>query len=197
MKAILLSVLSFGCVLTSGCMSMPAAMPPQRLAAQPQDAAAPIIGMVVQDARGTEDAGTIGALSIEVSKSDITTYTQNAMSNALVADGFRVVPIPDPGLLGVPLHTLFAGKAVVVRVNHVNIQSIDALLDPADGRVTLSVHVYDRQGKSIYHDSYEGNASQWIGISWKQKAEGNIIAMATSKAVGRLVHSPEFQEAIN
>ena len=110
----------------------------------------------VKDARSNHKLGAIGLAGLEADAS-LADYIQAQIVNGLAQQGYVVIS----STAATPAKNMHR-VAVTLQVAHVG--SFDAILQPAQGDVTIATEVYSIEDTALFAQSYSGTYRKTLGL---------------------------------
>jgi len=185
--------------VTSGCMTWEANiedmssvyMEPAR-----PGAATIIISDLSDNRTDQELVGRICALNL-ATKTPINVIIANRIASRLRQEGFNVqkVALVNPRNKREATEALKRTKGKVIltgSLDHFFIESSDAILETAKGRVTFRVDILDKLGKSVFYKAYSAYTEKHIGLGGGKGSE-EFIEKTVQETVNQLFYDAKFR----
>ncbi len=180
--------------LFSGCATAQLPKGPEIGALKQNSGAAQVSVATVEDARSTTHAGSIGATSIEVPK-DVNNMVYKYLVLALNED--LGINIKEAGRISQEdIAKVGADRLIVSEISSIKISSFDAIMQPVNTEILLNLSVLNKQGQSVYKQSYLGKYEERIGISIVASKTGQLVESAVKNLISQITSDSNFKKAL-
>jgi hypothetical protein len=185
--------------VTSGCMTWEANIDDMSsVYMQPaKPGAATIIISDLSDNRTNQElVGRICALNL-ATKKPINVIIANRIASRLKQEGFNVqkAALVNPRNKREAVEALKRtdGKVIITgNLDHFFIESSDAILETAKGRVTFRIDILDKFGKSVFYKMYSAYTEKHIGLGGGKGSE-EFIEKTVQETVNQLFYDTKFR----
>lgn len=185
--------------LTSGCMTLEADiedMSSVYMQSAKPGAATIIISDLSDNRTNQELVGRICALNL-ATKTPINVIIANRIASRLRQEGFNVqkVALNNPRSKREATEALkhTEGKVIITgSLDRFFIESGDAVLETARGRVTYRVDILDKFGKSVFYKTYSAYTQKHIGLDVNKRTV-EFIEKTVQETVNQLFYDTKFR----
>lgn len=190
-------------LFTSGCMTWVAKIEDMGdIYSKPAIVGAPkIIITDLSDKRHDRKlVGRISALNL-ATQTPINVIITNRIASKLREAGFNIQKVELAGLETkselIAVLKRNRGKMLLTgRLDHFFIESSDAILETAKGRVSFRVDILDERGKTLFYKTYTARTQKHIGLGGGPGSE-ELIKETIQATVNKLFHDSEFQRFLS
>ena len=180
--------------LVSGCATAQLAKGPDIGTLKQNSGATQVSVAMVEDARATTHAGSIGATSIDVPK-DVNTMVYNYLVSHLNED--LGVNIKEAGRVSQQdIAQMGADRLIVSEISSIKVSSFDAIMQPVQTEILLNLSVLNKQGQSVYKQTYLGKYEERIGISIVASKTGQLVESAVKNLISQITSDSNFKKAL-
>lgn len=185
--------------LVSGCATAQLAKGPDTRSLKLHTGAAQVAVVMVEDARGTTRAGSIGATSV-----DVPTNVADMVYNYLITrlnENFEV-NVKEAGKVSQAdiaqlASSIGVGRTIVSKITSIKISSFDAIMQPVKTEILLDLSVLDKNGQSVYKQSYLGKYEERIGLSIVESKTGQLVESAVKNLVTEVTSDNGLKKALS